>query len=421
MKKTFQLICVLATGLAAGSTAYAQIGGAPAQNNEAFLPPERTPIPNGVLLPPGDAPGLGGAPPAPDMGSPYGTPYSSGAPFSPGAPYSPSTPYGGTPGPYGGVPGPYGPNVQGGPIEYAPFDPTLCDYRQPYGKFYVAADAMYWDRTEPFQREIALRAVGGVPRLRTSDPNFTHEVFPRLTFGYVCPNNWAIESSIYYKDDFDAIANYGETDMATAVWFGVQPEPSDWSSADQINLRLATGLHSYEINVINTIAGIQPILGIRYMEYRDRATMTAFDDANRSDGYIGTYNFLLGPQGGVRVGYDWGMVGIEGVGKVGWFYNDAKTSTLIRDINNTVTYRDVHRNGQNDACVFETGVMLYYRPVTCITARFGYQALGIINTAMAVDQISEVRSAAGNTTGIIPDAHGDIIFHGIHLGLEGRW
>ena len=40
---------------------------------------------------------------------------------------------------------------------------------------------------------------------------------------------------------------------------------------------------------------------------------------------------------------------------------------------------------------------------------------------MAVDQISEVRVARGNTTGIIPDAHGDIIFHGIFLGLDGRW
>jgi len=405
MKKTVYLFCMLATAASAVSTAHAQIGGAPAQINEGFPPPCRTPTPygNGIdgLPPPGAPPGL-------NLG-----------PDVPAAPYSDS-PYAQPP--YGGPSSPYAVSPNGEVlIESAPFDPALCNYQQPFGRIYFAADAMYWDRTEPFQREIAVRAVGGAPRLRTSDPNWTHEVFPRLTMGVVCPNNWAIEANIYYKDDFDAIANYGETDLVTGTFFGVQPEPSDWSSADQINLRMASGLHSYEVSAINTIAGIQPILGIRYLEFRDRATFTAFDNASRSDAYIGTYNFMLGPQAGLKVGYDFGMIGVEALGKVGWYYNDAKTSTLIRDLNNTTVYRDVHRNGQNDACVFETGVMIYARPLTWLSVRFGYQALGIINTAMAVDQISQVRSAALNTTGIIPDAHGDIIYHGIYLGLEGRW
>jgi hypothetical protein len=405
MKKTVYLLCMLATASAAVSTAKAQIGGLPAENNQAFPPPIRMPVPHGAgidgLPPPGAPPGLNAAPEfpgAPEMNSPY------------------------APSPYGGPPSPYAvsPNGEVLPAQ-APFDPSMCNYQQPFGRMYVAVDGMYWDRTEPFTREIAVNAVTNAPRLRTSDPNWTHEVFPRVTMGYVCPNNWAIEGNVYYKDDFDAIANYGQTDVVTGTWFGVQPEPSDWSSADQINLRMATGVHSYEINAINTIAGVQPILGIRYIEFRDRATITAFDNAFRSDAYIGTYNSLLGPQAGVRVGYDFGLIGIEGLGKVGWFYNDAKTSTLIRDLNNTTVYRDVHRNGQNDACVFETGVMIYARPMTWLSVRLGYQALGIINTAMAVDQISEVRSAAGNTTGIIPDAHGDVIYHGFFLGLEGRW
>jgi len=393
MKKSAYLLCVLVAASANAGAAFGQIGGAPGQNFEAFPPPVRTPVPYGAgmdaFAPPGAAPGTGAVPP---------------------------------PEAYGGAPSPYAVSPNGNVLaEYAPFDPSLCNYRQPYGWFYMSADAMYWDRTEPFRREIAVRAAGGVPRLRTSDPNFTHEVFPRLTFGYHAPSNWALEGSIYYKDDFDAIANYGETDQATATFFGVQPEPSDWSSADQINLRMASGLHSYEINAINTIGGIQPIFGVRYMEFRDRATFSAFDNAFRSDAFIGTYNMLLGPQVGAKVGYQFGLLGVEAIGKVGWFYNDAKTSTLIRDLNNTTIYRDVHRNGQNDACVFETGVMAYYNPLTWLSVRLGYQALGIINTSMAVDQISEVRVARGNTTGIIPDAHGDIIYHGIYLGLEGRW
>jgi hypothetical protein len=410
MKKTVYLICLFAAAAAFAPTANAQIGGAPAFNNEAFPPPVRTPIPGGidVLAPPGAAPGLG---PLPGL---------DGAPPVPGAPYSDS-PYSNSP--YGTPPAsPYAVSPGGDVIVgQAPFDPSMCNYQQPFGRFYVAADAMYWDRTEPFRRQIAVRSADATPRLRTSDPNFTHEVFPRMTFGYVAPNNWAIEGTIYYKDDFDAIANYGETDMVTANFFGVQPDASDWTGADQINLRMATGLHSYEISAINTIAGIQPILGIRYMEFRDRATFTAFDNANRSDASIGTYNMLLGPQAGAKVAYDGGLWGIEGIGKVGWYYNDAHITTTIQDANNTTTYRSVRRNGQNDACVFELGISTYYRPLTWLTARLGYQTLGIVNTAMAVDQISDENTAAGNTTGIIPNAHGDIIFHGFFLGLEGRW
>ena len=291
-----------------------------------------------------------------------------------------------------------------------------------FGKFYLIGDALCFDRTEPFVRNISQQGTTNFARLRTTDPNFDYgEVVPRLTAGFLFCDNWAVEATVLYKDDIDAIANFGVTDDVNAVWFGQQPAASDWTGADQQNLRMASGIHSYELNVVDTVRGIQPIFGFRYMEFRDQLTVGTFDNANFSSGSIGTYNTLLGGQIGAKTNLEWSSTGVEFIGKVGYYYNDARVTTFVRDTNNTVVLRNLRRNGQNEAIAFELALTAYYRPLTWLALRGGYQCLGIVNTAMAGDQIDENPTAALNTTGFSPNAKGDIIYHGPFLGVEARF
>ena len=173
----------------------------------------------------------------------------------------------------------------------------------------------------------------------------------------MAPNNWAIEGTIYYKDDFDAIANYGETDLVTATFSACNPRnptgraptrsTSGWLRACTATKSMRS-TRSPESNRSSASATWSSEIGRR--SRRSTTFVAATPPSART-------TCLLGPQVGAKVGLDGGLWGVEGIAKVGWFYNDAHTSTLIRDLNNTTTYRNVHRNGQNDACVFELGVM----------------------------------------------------------------
>lgn len=387
MNKPALLLSMVVVALATGGRAQAQIGGDAGVSVNPYAPPTRS------------APGA----PSYDLGPSLTGP-------SPMVPLNGSTTVG------DGI-------VQPPLVAADPFDASTCGgITCRFGKFYVVSEAVMFDRSEPFVRNISQQASTNFARLRTTDPNFDYwEVTPKITAGFLFCNNWAIESTMYYKDDFDAIANFGLTDDVNAVWFGTQPAASDWTGADQQNLRMASGLHSYELNVVDTVRGIQPIFGFRYIEFRDKMTVSTFDNANFSSGFIGTYNTLLGGQIGGKLNYEGESFGFDFTGKVGWYLNDAKVTTFIQDTNNTVTLRNLKRNSQNDAVVYELTAALYYRPVTCVTIRGGYQCLSIINTGLASDHINENPTAALNTTGFSPNTKGDILYHGPFLGAEMRF
>lgn len=301
------------------------------------------------------------------------------------------------------------------------------DYCGPKGRsccsqIYFAADAWLMDRRDATLKQIALNSVTGASALNTVDPNFRwDEVAPRLTFGRLfC--DWAIEGNILYIDNIDAHANTRPTTVGnTAVWFGAQPAGSNWTGSTGMGIDIYDGLHSYELNAIDTRSFFQMIYGFRYIEFREHLTVQSSSATGTSNGEIGTYNRMLGAQIGLRMNYIGDLADWEFNLKGGLYQNDQDNSTLIRDANNTVLIRNTRTGGQNEAYQAEATLAVNYRINNSLKARFGYQVMYIGEIALAPDQISEVRTAAGNTTGFINDAHGDMFLRGFTAGLEYRW
>lgn len=318
-------------------------------------------------------------------------------------------------------------------------------FRQRTSRAYFSADAMLLDRNDATAKNINIQApvapslapasAFNRPFIRSFDPDFNYETAPRLTFGYVFMNDLAIEGTAFYKDDFDAVYNaYAPNGTLYATFFGVQPgiEPpnppdSNWSDANMQQLRLATGIHNYEINVVETSRVFNFIAGFRYMEVRDRAMMQTFDSSGPAPGTdvasIGTYNRLIGTQFGVRTGGYWRLLGWELQAKGGYALNDAQSRVEISDSGpGTAGARNSPRfGGQNDAFVSDMRVMFTYRPLPSLNLRAGYECLFICNTALAVDQIDDTPTAALNRTGTFLNDKGDLFFHGPFAGAELRF
>lgn len=319
-------------------------------------------------------------------------------------------------------------------------------FRQRSSRGYFTADAVMWHRNDATAKNINIQspvppAVAPAnpnirPFIRSFDPDFGFETLPRLTAGYVFMNDLALEATAFYKDDFDAVySSYAPSGTLYATFFGVQPgvagqgpPNSNWSNANIQQLRLATGVHSYEVNVVETSRVFNFIAGLRYLEVRDKASIFTFDGQSpgaikTDNATIGTYNHLFGSQLGMRTGGYWRLFGMEAQAKVGYFYNDGQSRVEISNQGpGTGGARNSPRfGGQNGACVSEMRMTFTYRPRPAVNLRMGYECMFITNVALAVDQIDDTPSAAINKTGTFFNDKGDLFFHGPFAGAEFRF
>lgn len=306
---------------------------------------------------------------------------------------------------------------------------------------YVQIDAMMLSRNDATGRVIAFNNGGatgtgtgvGTPIVRGSDPNFGFETLPRITAGYVLMNDIALEGTVWYKDDFDAIYDgFNPTGTTGRLSSNIFPfssiggvagnRPSTFLDADLVNITNSTGIHSYELNVVETSRVFNFIAGFRYMEVRDQFQVISSDTSLTTGtglAQFGTYNHLMGTQFGVKTGFTKGLATLDVLSKAGMYLNDAQSTTFIRDPTITpATQRYVRTAGQNEAFMAEFAVNLTIRVAASTALRLGYQCMFIDNVALAVDQINPTQS---NQTGLSLNAHGDLFLHGPSAGLDFRW
>lgn len=298
---------------------------------------------------------------------------------------------------------------------------------------YVQIDALLLSRNDAAARTLVTDNATGLSRMDARDPNFAFETLPRITAGYVLMNDIAIEGTVFYKDDFDAIADaFLTTPVNTGrLTTGFLNTPnliapgtnvaSNYIDTDVVQVRMATGIHSYEINAVETGRVFNFIAGFRYMEVSDVLTLTAADRSGilgTSTSRVGTYNHLMGSQFGVKTGFTKGLATLDTWTKAGFYINDAQSTMLIRDTNGTTTTRNTHLGGQNEAFVAEFGINLSVRVAPSTALRLGYQCMFIDQVALAVDQI---QVAVPAQSGLSLKAGGDLFLHGPSAGLDFRW
>jgi hypothetical protein len=289
-------------------------------------------------------------------------------------------------------------------------------------QLYGSIDAYLLDRKDATLKNISVNSTTGLSSLNTADPNFRwDEIAPKLTAGWLfC--DWAIEGSVLYTDKIAAHANQRNNNFTDTTFFGLQPLGSNYRNANSSQLDIYDGLHSYELNLVDTRSFFQMIYGFRYIEFREHLAFQSTADATgTSNAEIGTYNRMLGAQIGVRMNYIGELADWEFNLKGGMYQNDQVNSTLIRDNNNTVLLRNTRTGGQNEAYQAEATLALNYRVTNSIKIRFGYQVMYIGEIALTPDQIDPNTVAAANRTGLINDAHGDMFLRGFTGGVEYRW
>lgn len=323
----------------------------------------------------------------------------------------------------------YGGQMAPGPV-YSDCPP--CTGPDPFGqpcqrtsRGYFSADAFLVHRKGSTPRTMATAA--GVVQSSTADLNFGMETAPRLTFGYILPNDVAIEGTGFYKDDLDALTDaVGPANLvspyfaAVSAAGGVLLANSNYTGASEIHTDQSTGIHAYEINLVETGRKFNFISGFRYTELNDVLKVTATEGAAVSQSQVSTSNYLLGGQIGFRARHDWELFGIEAGGKAGYMYNNAKSQTLVRDNNNTEVARYVQRSGNNDSFAGELSARVSYRPLPYLAFTAGYQCYWITELALSQDQLLDPVAQNANS-GLFLNAHGDMFYHGPSVGMEARW
>jgi hypothetical protein len=336
-------------------------------------------------------------------------PPGAGGPMAPGPVYSDQMPgaAGAMNGGYMG--GNYGP--PGGDAFCPPLGPVAAERRVCMG--YVSMDAMYWTRIQNAPSGIATLAGTGAAALRGGAIQWDPRVVPRLTAGYILDRGLAIEGTYFYIDNFSGFAAANSANNVN----GFRPI-GVFAGADSILLEGMAKLQSGEVNLIETNHFINFLVGFRWIEFRDRARITATNLPLIGSYNLDSYNKLFGAQAGLRSGYDWGLFGIQALGKGGLFYNDAHNFTTVTDVDPTVN-GTMRSGGQTETFVGEVQVVATYRPIAAMQVRLGYNAMWITQVAVATDQVLPPPNAAD--TGRFLNQRSDLFFHGPFAGLEYRW
>jgi hypothetical protein len=329
--------------------------------------------------------------------------------------YGPPAAYGGAPGAYPGGPYPGGPAPTDGGNGFCA--PDVCydsGLRQRIGCAYASVDAMYWKPEAGAPSAVATSvSVPTATFLTGQSAMWGHRVVPRLTVGYVFDRGVAVEGTYFYIDNFSSF----NAQTATGNINGFVPV-GNFSAADSFLSENFRKLQNAEINLIETNHFVNILAGLRWLEFQDNVRMTATKAGAIGSTNISTYNRLIGAQGGVRMGYDWGLLGFQVFGKAGLYFNDASETTQYSNVDPTVNGTR-HNGGQTEAFIGDVQAMVTYRPLASWTLRAGYNALWALQVAAANDQVLPPPNSA--LTGSVLNQRSDLLVHGPFAGAEFRW
>lgn len=283
------------------------------------------------------------------------------------------------------------------------------------GRAYLQIDAMMLNRGTGYSQPLATDGFGGATVLNAHDPWFGFETLPRITMGYVLPNDTAVEGSYFYKDDMNAMAGVNSPGETLVI-----PDPTGTivNSFGNAQVNLSTSIQNAEINLVETGRWFNYLAGFRYVELQDHFRLNAYNSTgNFFQGNTDTYNSLLGGQMGLRSGFNYGLFRLEGTGKAGLFYNQSKSHALIN--NDGVVTGTNSTSGQCESFVGELNCSLTYRPTAALAFRAGYQIYWLTQVALAQSQFISANpvGASGNYL----NDRGDLILHGPSAGVDLRW
>lgn len=215
----------------------------------------------------------------------------------------------------------------------------------------------------------------------------------------------------------------GELGPATNVFFG----------ADRMTLDYTSDVHSGELNFVCCCCCCEPcgceercrsvewIYGLRYFRVNESLDIAAEREetfGTESGTYgVNASNDLYGGQLGVRLRRCRGPWSVEGTGKMGLYYNDARQTQTVVDFPDFVV-RQTAASGDWVSLVAEFNASLIRQISDHWYIRGGYNLIWIDGVALAPSQLDFSQDADSGTD---IDSGDTLFMHGFNIGFEGRW
>ena len=288
---------------------------------------------------------------------------------------------------------------------------------------------------DPQNLDTGAAPTAGLPvlqKLGNVNPLFNGGV--RATLGCLFEGNQSLEITGFY--DFEgtqsnSISNAGRIDsFFTNIPLGFEGDNGLWLQADRQTTALKTILWGTEVNyrwADPGLMGAELIVGVRYLDLKDKITTTTDDDGiafpltngqpdpTRVASYaVQTENRYFGPQLGFEWGRDcckWMTLGVGGKGSVGADYVELRRTLMRGD--GFVGF-DAGKDRFQYSMLYELNGFVDFHLLERVKLRLGYQALWFVH----MDNVSgEYDFNLQNTNGSNSQS-GSVFFHGPMAELQ---
>ena len=192
---------------------------------------------------------------------------------------------------------------------------------------------------------------------------------------------------------------------------------------------MGSSLQSAEVNRrFPTDGRLGWLMGFRWVEWNDSLGLETVTVPDGFDPFTNSYltrtsNDLYGMQiGADSILYGLGRsFRVEGIGKAGVYYNDARQSSRFSTTAGSGETLAVSTSVGRAAFVGEVGLTGVYDVTERISIRAGYAIFWLGGLALAPEQYGVNQLCQEDPIRGATDTAGSVVLQGISLGLEGRW
>jgi len=196
---------------------------------------------------------------------------------------------------------------------------------------------------------------------------------------------------------------------------------TDFFGADQMSFHYLSDIQGGELNAIIPWGNFQWILGYRYLQIDESLLLQSFDidDGFESDFTTTAFNALHGIQIGAQGQWSlFDLVNFDFWAKFGVYGDIAGEHQIVRDLNNTVVFRDTRGRDTATSLVTDVGVQVVMPLGSSWSLHGGYSVMIINDIALAPDQMDfNINASAGTRV----NTKSDLVLHGVNVGLTAVW
>jgi hypothetical protein len=315
-------------------------------------------------------------------------------------------------------------SVQATPIAAAPIEHGYIDSysRRSDPRWRFRAGWLFWDRVDPDDRAI-LTFPGETPRLDAGDFSYDYESGFELSLSRRFGPCWDLELRYLLVDGWsDSLATTFDGGVGTVV----TDPPTLFGGFGSGVATSSSELESFELMPWYALSEqIRVGGGFRWLRFDDSLNLAFIPGAGPSSAIdIGARNDLYGFQLGADVLlWNAGRFSVETIGKIGIYGNHARHSIVLADpVGDPDATLGIGDREDDLAWVGEAGITAGYAINCRWTARVGYQLLWIDGLALAPEQLGSTTALGGfDPARTTTNTSGDVLLHGLTMGLEVRW